>query len=267
MPLGSKLTDRLDPSGVLDAVLAQACQLLKTSHGCIYVCAPYGTVLELRLGRGLFALVRDDDGSPGQDIADEVWRSGRPLVIADYQAWPGRTCAATRGVRAMAGVPLEHGDQVVGVLGMAHDQGSGRGFTTGDIELLSGLAQIAAVALDHARLNAEEQRSHEEAERLRAAMMALSSSLDVQQVLALILSELQRVVPHDSASVQELRGGKLQIVGGHGFPSLPEILAVSFDTASTDFPNREVVERRAPVILADAPASYPLLAGRASAVR
>jgi hypothetical protein len=86
---------------------------------------------------------------------------------------------------------------------------------------------------------------HEEAERLRAAMVALSSSLDVQQVLVLILSELQRVVPHDSASVQELRGERLQIVAGHGFPNLPEILGLSFDTASTGFPNREVIERKA----------------------
>jgi PAS domain S-box-containing protein len=255
MPRGSAFTDRLDPSGVLDTVLAQACRLLKTSHGCIYLCTPDGSALERRLGTGLFALVRDD-GSPGQEVAEQVWRSGQPVLVADYQAWPGRARAAG-GIQAMVGVPLESGDRVVGVVGVAHGLGSGQSFADAELELLSGFAQMAALALDNARLYAEERRSHEEAERLRAATVALSASLDLHEVLVLILSELRRVVPYDSASLQELKGEKLEIIGGHGFPNLPEILGLSFDIGSPDHPNREVVRRRAPVIVADAPASYP----------
>lgn len=94
--------------------------------------------------------------------------------------------------------------------------------------------------------------AREEADRLLAATEALSASLDVGEVLVRILTELRKVVPYDSASVQELSGNRLSITGGHGFPELQKILGIGFDIESSELPNSEVVRRRAPVIVADA---------------
>jgi len=66
-----------------------------------------------------------------------------------------------------------------------------------------------------------------------------------------ILRELRTSVPFDSASVQELRGGRLVIVGGVGFADMEPILGESFDIHNSDTPNGEVIYRRRPFLVAD----------------
>jgi GAF domain-containing protein len=66
-----------------------------------------------------------------------------------------------------------------------------------------------------------------------------------------ILRALREQVPYDSASVQELRGGRLVIVGGVGFADMEPILGESFDIHNSDTPNGEVIYRRRPLIVAD----------------
>ena len=65
------------------------------------------------------------------------------------------------------------------------------------------------------------------------------------------LRELRVQVPFDSASVQELRGGRLVIVGGVGFADMEPILGESFDIHNSDTPNGEVIYRRRPLIVSD----------------
>ena len=66
-----------------------------------------------------------------------------------------------------------------------------------------------------------------------------------------ILRSLRVQVPFDSASVQELRGGRLVIVGGAGFADMEPILGESFDIHNSDTPNGEVIYRRRPLIVSD----------------
>lgn len=66
-----------------------------------------------------------------------------------------------------------------------------------------------------------------------------------------ILRSLRVQVPFDSASVQELRGGRLVIVGGVGFADMEPILGESFDIHNSDTPNGEVIYRRRPLIVSD----------------
>ncbi len=66
-----------------------------------------------------------------------------------------------------------------------------------------------------------------------------------------ILRALRVQVPFDSASVQELRGGRLVIVGGVGFADMEPILGESFDIHNSDTPNGEVIYRRRPLIVSD----------------
>ncbi len=97
----------------------------------------------------------------------------------------------------------------------------------------------------------------EQAETLRAATEAVSGTLELQNVLQVILTELRKVVDYDSASVQELEGRTLRIIAGVGFPNLEEIVGVTFDSEDPSAPNREVVQKRATLILDDTSA-YPL---------
>ena len=72
--------------------------------------------------------------------------------------------------------------------------------------------------------------ARDHAERLQAATQALSSSLILQDVLDSILEELQKVVPYDSASVQQIKDGSfLEIIGGYGFTDVDKLLGIQFD--------------------------------------
>jgi signal transduction histidine kinase len=104
-------------------------------------------------------------------------------------------------------------------------------------------------------LAAAEQRSSE-AETLAAASRALGATLDREQVLDLILSELGRVVPFDSASVQEVRDNAAVIIACYGLKDTKQIIGSSFTLEPGATANAEVARTRAPLILDDAPAHY-----------
>ena len=158
-------------------------------------------------------------------------------------------------IRSNLGVPLVVRDRIIGALTV--DSHEPNRYTAEDAETAMAFARHAAIAIEHARLFSSECAARDHAERLRAATQALSSTIDLQEVFELILSELRKVVPYHSASVLELKGNRLELIGGHGFPVIRGLLGVSFDIMAADNPNGDVMRNRAPVILEDAPARYP----------
>ena len=66
-----------------------------------------------------------------------------------------------------------------------------------------------------------------------------------------ILAEMREVVPFDSASIQELRKGRLVIIGGIGFADLDVIVGESFEVDNIEIPNGEVIYRRRALSVGD----------------
>ena len=114
------------------------------------------------------------------------------------------------------------GDRVVGVISV--DKFEPDFYNEELAELATAFAAQAAIAIENARLLETERAAREQAETLRAAADSLGSTLGVPEVFDLILSELRKVVPYQSASVQQLDGDELVIVGGHGYPDLDELI-------------------------------------------
>ena len=156
--------------------------------------------------------------------------------------------------RSELAVPIRVGDRVLGVLDLNSDRLNA--FDEQDLFVTQSLADQLALGLENARLFASEARRRREAETLQMATQALSATLDLHKVLESILEELQRVVPYDSTSVQQLREGALEIIAGRGFANPEQILGMRFDLVADDTPNQEVILRRTPVIVDDAPTQY-----------
>lgn len=89
------------------------------------------------------------------------------------------------------------------------------------------------------------------AESLHAATVVTAEASDLGRALSVILSELRKIVPYDSCSVQELRGNRLVIIGGVGFADLDVILGESFEVGGSDIPNSEVIHRRRALLVGD----------------
>ena len=192
------LIGRLDLDDLLEAILKRAGQLLGTPHGFVYLVGPGEAHLERRLRAGAFSQLRDRRLKPGEGLAGKVWQTGQPLVVHDYDAWPGRSPNFPGNlIRAVAGVPLKSGSQVAGVLGMAYGAESGRAFGEDEVELLSRFAELAAIALDNARLFRESEERRRNLEQLYRLGTAMQEPLSLEDRLNLVVGAVQEVVGFD----------------------------------------------------------------------
>ncbi len=254
------LARTLDLDSVLETLLDSLAQLVPYDSASVMLVED-GSRLSLRALRGYepwtdpaqTRAITFDAGT--NSILAEILRAQRSLLIPDTSQHPGwERRPGAEHVFCWLGVPLSAGGSVIGLYSL--DKAQAGVFTEEHRRLAENLAPHAALAIQNARLYARERATREEAERLQAATRALSATLDLQQVFALILRELQALIPYDSASVMELKDQRMEIIGGHGFANLSDLLGVSFDLTA-DNANREVVRSRAPVIVDDAPARYP----------
>lgn len=194
---------------------------------------------------------------PGQPGVGQAAAEKHPVQISDVQGLhdhPFSIPYAEEGIRALLAVPMMRDSEVVGGIVLWHR--APRRFTPQTIAFIQALAQQCVHAVENARLFEAEARRRQEAETLYAVTQALSATLDLPRVFELILSELQKVVPYDSASVQQLQGDQLVIIGGRGFPNLEELLHFSFDIKQGNNPNAVVIRTRKPLILDSASEDY-----------
>lgn len=142
-------------------------------------------------------------------------------------------------------LPLMVHEKFVGNLSVV-----GPGLRKADIPAFSIFATQLAVAIDKARLFETVQRQAIEAETLRQAASVVNSALDLQHVLDRILTELNKVVYYDSASVFFVEEDHLRIVALRGFPNPEKFLNQVFPL--DDPLLREVERSGGPLILFDA---------------
>ncbi len=152
-------------------------------------------------------------------------------------------------------IPMMVASKLIGIYALG-EKLSGAAFSKHDLQLLHTLGHQAAIAIRNVQLHEETQRRALEQETLREAMLALTMTLNRDEVINRILAQLQTVVPYDTATVQLLRDQHLEIVGGRGFPNLEELLGICFDINHDDNPNRVVVERCKSFIIEDVAKHY-----------
>jgi HD-GYP domain-containing protein (c-di-GMP phosphodiesterase class II) len=145
------------------------------------------------------------------------------------------------------GVPVLLKDKLTGLLAVWR-HGAEQDYKSTDLDFLSGLAQQAAIAIENARLYLSEQQRRQEAETLREATAVVATTLDQERAIELILDQLARVLKYDSAAIQLLRDGYLEIVGGRGWLSDTAVLGIRFPFPGNN-PNTSVIQERRPIIL------------------
>ncbi len=88
-----------------------------------------------------------------------------------------------------------------------------------DMDLLSALANVAAIAVENARLFQAEREQRELAEALEEAA-AVSSTLDPDQVLDRILEQVERVVAGDAFNIMLIEDDTARVVRSRGYEHL-----------------------------------------------
>jgi diguanylate cyclase (GGDEF)-like protein/PAS domain S-box-containing protein len=241
---------------LLHTIVERAARLLDAPSGGMYLCDPDRQEVRYVV---TYNTPRDYTGvvlKYGEGAAGTVAQTGQPLIIDDYRTWPGRAAVYEKDqpFTAVLSAPLIWQGRVIGVIHVMHNVETRR-FTPADLELLTLFANQAAIAIENARLLEAAQRRAEEAETLRQAGAVVVATLRQDQAIERILEQLARVVPYDSASVQLLGEGYLEIVGGHGWPDPAVVVGLRFPVPA-DNPNTVVIQQRRPYILGDAPAAH-----------
>ena len=160
------LIRRLEPTSLLGAILLRAAGLIGAEHGYLYVVDERAGDMVVRAGIGLFAEYLGYRLGPGKGVAGRVWETGEPLAIADYHDWEGRV-EGFEMLHALVALPLRAGNEIVGVIGLAHVE-QDKHFSPEEVDLLSRYTLLASVALDNARLYSaaqEELRERRRAEK------------------------------------------------------------------------------------------------------
>jgi diguanylate cyclase (GGDEF)-like protein/PAS domain S-box-containing protein len=247
---------RRDLPSLLHTIVEWAVPLLGGTGGGLYLCQP-----ELQQVRCVVSYQTTEDYTGvilkyGEGAAGIVGQTGEPLIIEDYSAWANRVAifGDNPEIKSVVNVPMIWQGQVTGVILVLHSTQVGR-FTRRDVELLSLLANQAAIAVENATLYEDAQRRAREAETLRQATAAVVATLDQNTAIEHILLQLERVVPYDSASVQLLRDGYVEIVGGRGWTDNRSVIGLRFPVPG-DNPNSVVIQERRPYILQDAPDAH-----------
>ncbi|MGH2922065.1 MAG: PAS domain S-box protein, partial [Gaiellaceae bacterium] len=109
--------------------------------------------------------------------------------------------------------------------------------------------QVGFYAIYHDITELHRARAH--AETLLAVTKVLGETLSLEETIEAIISELQRVVPYDSCSVQVIQGNRLVIVGARGLEDLGGLIGVGFDLDDATNLNSQVVRSKRQQVFAD----------------
>jgi len=189
---------------------------------------------------------------------------GERVIVEDIdcdERWEGlRDLAQTYGLRACWSEPVmsPEGD-VVGTFAMYYRHP--RAPTDAELQTIEMAAHLVGIAVEHRQAQAalqESQRRLEQRVQERTRQLStlldvshnLSSTLDLDALLELVLDQLGTVVEYAGASILTLEDGYLSVRAYRGPIPQHEVLSLRFPLAGAPA-NWEVVRRQEPVIIPD----------------
>ncbi len=221
LDISHNLTSTLELSTLLDQILDQLSGVLTYNAASIMVLEE--DILQIIAYRGPISLdeaqqLRFPLSEAGANRA--VIERREPVIIEDiYADTPlAEAIRATAGkdlesvfayLRCWMGIPLIVKDQLIGMLTLDQDQPGY--YTPEHAELAMAFANQVAVAIENARLYQETERRARESEALFSVQQAITSRLEMDEVLQMIADEARRLTRTDISAVYLLEGEELVI--------------------------------------------------------
>jgi signal transduction histidine kinase len=154
-----------------------------------------------------------------EDLAGEVMRTGRPLVVKDYsEACRTRNLAEREPAMAWAGLPLPSGASVIGAMLLIRDAP----FTEAERTLLESVAVIAGPAIAKARLEKESNRRAALLDCLLRASRRIIGNADREHLPDSIIAGARELFPCQAAFLLlPNSSGAYALAGQSGVPDAP----------------------------------------------
>lgn len=198
------LNSTLELDRVLEQVIDQVNEFLHIDATSVSLLDPESQELVIMMTVG-----QATDPKPGlrlpphAGVAGWVARHGEPVLIPDAQQddrfFPGVDQLTGFTTRSMLCVPLRIQDRCIGVIQAI--SGVRDAFSQADMVYVITLADVAALAIENARLYTAELALRQQAERFQAISNVLGASLDQEGAVQDALEVLSQIVPCDRAVV------------------------------------------------------------------
>ena len=223
---GLALSSTLDMDRILDYVTRVALKHLGVETAGVYLREEDGETF-----RFAAFCSTDDQLKPFRSIGDSVRRedfgtsaqaleTGRPIALDDYLAadlLPPEILSAARerDIRSYMVVPLIAGEKPLGVLQL-EAIGKPHRFTPQEIDLCMSLVHKAAMAVRNAQLHQKEQEQRTLAEALAEVSRVVNSTLDLDEVLDLILKRAEGLISYDGAAITLITPTEVRFLAARG---------------------------------------------------
>ena len=150
----------------------------------------------------------------GEGVTGWVASTGEPLLVPDVSQEPRYVEMRGSNTRSELTVPIKLKEQVIGVLDVQSEQLNA--FDESDMTVLQSLASQAAIAIENAQLFNAEQRRAEQFRVMSEVGQRMTSILDVDQLLAEIVSLIRDTFGYYLVDIALIEGGDLIVKAGVG---------------------------------------------------
>lgn len=190
-----------EPDLLLSSIIRRATALLQAAGGLFYLLEPDEETLKAVTS---YNLGKDYSGhtlKKGEDVAGQVMQRGEPIIIENYQTFPGRSPQfESVKLGAVLGVPLQWGGKVQGVLELTH-RGRNMRFSERDVSLMELFAAQAAIALEKSRLLKEAHHRANQLAALSEVSVAISSTLNLDIALQRVMNGAVQILNAEAGSL------------------------------------------------------------------
>jgi len=159
--IGRAMTHISDLKSLLKYILNQAIAVTHAEKGSIMLHDPDTNRLSIRVLAGLEDKVYQERVNnneitcrsflPGEGVAGRVFQSGEPIFINQTGDDDSFVESASSYVQSIACIPMHVYNETIGVINVTNKKGA-TGFVADDIEMLSAVADQAAVSISKAQL-------------------------------------------------------------------------------------------------------------------
>jgi len=201
--VGQAVNFTMDVDDLMELIYAQTSRVLDTSNFYIALYNPEKEALSFAFyveeGERLY---KDDEWSVEVGLTGEIVRTGRSILTDDYTQECLRRVVKPGGRpgRAWMGVPLNAGDQVIGVMNVSSLDPVVT-YSDEQLQFFSAIADQAAAILDKARLYQEMEERARQLAALNEVGSVITSTLDLEAVLDLIMDMAAELLHAEAGSL------------------------------------------------------------------
>lgn len=242
---------------LFEVILEAATEILQASGGVVYMLSDDRMYLQLEAVYGINDTLYRKGYRIGLDqgMAGHVFTHQKYVIENEYAASLYHIPELRTHFQSVVEVPLRHvsdvgENELIGVIGVFTLSGQARNFSERDAEVLQIIADQTVLAMSNAS-------KFELKQLLWGTVEIIKAVRDVGSIARAFIEYLSQTISFDTATVQIVNDGLLEVVYAHDFEQPNLILGRTFAISDNELPSFQVLETGKPLSITDIGKEFP----------